>query len=103
MLSTCASLLWLLSSRIDSFNSAFQLLRNGHTPYFYVCASQMTFLFRAKDAGAEDVSRSVSVEILISPTTKGFRDTLTAEGVFIDGVVLYSDVHVYTCVCNVLY
>ncbi|XP_065175492.1 protein downstream neighbor of Son-like [Sycon ciliatum] len=63
---------------LESFTSTYQLLRNGHSPYFYVCASQMTLLFRSK---SEKAAGPPKVEILISPTTKGFRDALTSEDV----------------------
>ncbi|XP_063531729.1 protein downstream neighbor of son homolog [Cydia strobilella] len=60
----------------ESFRSLFQLLRARHCPYFYVCANTFTCLFRA--AGLCGVSEPCA---LISPTTRGFRQTLRQEDV----------------------
>jgi hypothetical protein len=60
---------------VTSFHSVFNLLRCGHCSYFYVCANQCTMVFIA--AG---LSNNTEVKVVISPTTKGFRDALTNEG-----------------------
>ncbi|KAJ0180344.1 hypothetical protein K1T71_003748 [Dendrolimus kikuchii] len=60
----------------ESFRSLFQLLRALHCPYFYVCANTFTCLFRA--AGMCGLSEPCA---LITPTTRGFRQTLRQEDV----------------------
>ncbi|CAK1582305.1 unnamed protein product [Parnassius mnemosyne] len=60
----------------ESFRSLFQLLRALHCPYFYVCANTFTCLFRA--AGLCGISEPCA---LISPTTRGFRQTLRQEDI----------------------
>ncbi|XP_068629777.1 protein downstream neighbor of son homolog isoform X2 [Battus philenor] len=60
----------------ESFRSLFQLLRALHCPYFYVCANSFTCLFRA--AGLCGISEPCA---LITPTTRGFRQTLRQEDV----------------------
>ncbi|RVE54789.1 hypothetical protein evm_000556 [Chilo suppressalis] len=60
----------------ESFRSLFQLLRALHCPYFYVCANTFTVLFRA--AGLCGVSEPCA---LITPTSRGFRQTLRQEDV----------------------
>lgn len=60
---------------VFSFRSVFNLVRAGFCPYFYLVANQNTMLFQA--AG---INRDESVQVLITPTTKGFRDALRNEG-----------------------
>ncbi|XP_071561610.1 protein downstream neighbor of son homolog [Temnothorax nylanderi] len=58
----------------DSFRSLFHLLRARQCPYFYVCANTFTVLFRA--AGICGLSE---IHALITPTTRGFRQSLKQE------------------------
>lgn len=60
----------------DSLRSLFQLIRTGHCPYFYVCANNFTVLFRA--AGMCGFS---DIHVLITPTTRGFRELLKEEDI----------------------
>ena len=62
---------------VSSFRSLFNLTRAGFCPYFYIVANQSTMLFLA--AG---VHKEQFVKVFITPTTKGFRDTLRNEGNF---------------------
>lgn len=62
---------------VSSFRSLFNLARVGFCPYFYLVANQNTMLFQA--AG---VHKEQFVKVLITPTTKGFRDALRNEGTF---------------------
>ena len=62
---------------VSSFRSLFNLTRVGFCPYFYLVANQNTMLFQA--AG---VHKEQFVKVLITPTTKGFRDALRNEGNF---------------------
>ncbi|NXP27037.1 DONS protein, partial [Scytalopus superciliaris] len=58
-----------------SFTSLYNLLRARLCPYFYVCSSQFTVLFRAAGlAGSETLTAA------IAPTTRGFREALRSEG-----------------------
>jgi len=59
----------------DSFRSLFHLLRARQCPYFYVCANTFTVLFRA--AGICGLSE---IHALVTPTTRGFRQSLKQEG-----------------------
>ena len=61
---------------VSSFRSVFNLVRVGFCPYFYLVANQNVMLFQA--AG---INREESVQVLITPTTKGFRDALRNEGI----------------------
>ena len=60
---------------VSSFRSVFNLMRVGFCPYFYLVANQNTVLFQA--AG---INREECVQVIITPTTKGFRDALRNEG-----------------------
>ncbi|XP_028128912.1 protein downstream neighbor of son homolog [Diabrotica virgifera virgifera] len=60
----------------DSLRSLFQLIRTRQCPYFYACANSFTVLFRA--AG---ISGFTDLHVLITPTTKGFRNLLKQEEV----------------------
>lgn len=60
--------------RTESMNAAYQNLRTGICSYMYVCCHHLTILFRAaKVAGTE-------MNAIITPTTKGLRESLRAEG-----------------------
>uniref|UniRef100_T1JCB0 Protein downstream neighbor of son homolog n=1 Tax=Strigamia maritima TaxID=126957 RepID=T1JCB0_STRMM len=60
----------------DSFRSLWQLLRSRQCAYFYFCAHSFTVLFRATGiAGLSEINA------LISPTSTGFRNALTEEGI----------------------
>ncbi|KAL9968286.1 hypothetical protein ACROYT_G026640 [Oculina patagonica] len=61
---------------VFSFRSVFNLVRAGFCPYFYLVANQNTMLFQAAE-----INRNESVQVLITPTTKGFRDALRNEGI----------------------
>ena len=61
---------------VSSFRSVFNLTRVGFCPYFYLVANQNTMLFQA--AG---INREEFVQVIITPTTKGFRDALRSEGI----------------------
>ncbi|XP_003487471.1 protein downstream neighbor of son homolog [Bombus impatiens] len=58
----------------ESFRSLFHLLRARQCPYFYVCATNFTVLFRA--AGICGISEA---HALLTPTTRGFRQSLKQE------------------------
>ena len=55
----------------------FHQLRSAQCPYFYMCTHQFTVLFRAPRVATETMSA------LISPTTRGFREALQNEGVYV--------------------
>jgi len=59
-----------------AFTSAFNQLKGSKSPYFYLCAQRFTILFRSDGLGGQE---DMSVEV--TPTSKGLRDGLTAEGV----------------------
>ncbi|RMX55849.1 hypothetical protein pdam_00025724, partial [Pocillopora damicornis] len=61
---------------VSSFRSVFNMVRVGFCPYFYLVANQNTMLFQA--AG---INRDDAVQVVITPTTKGFRDALRSEGI----------------------
>ena len=61
-----------------SFRSVFNLLRVGYCPYFYLCANHCSMVFKA--AGITERS---DIEVLISPTTKGLREALGKEGLYL--------------------
>lgn len=58
----------------SSFRSLFHLLRVQQCPYFYLCGNNFTVLFRA--AGICGISE---VQALLTPTTRGFRESLGNE------------------------
>lgn len=58
----------------SSFHSAFGQLKSGHCPYFYFCTHQLSVLFRR-------ISRTASLSAIVTPTTRGIREALTAEGI----------------------
>ncbi|XP_076839419.1 protein downstream neighbor of son homolog [Brachyhypopomus gauderio] len=59
-----------------SLTSLYSLLKAKLCPYFYVCSYQFTALFRA--AG---LSGARGITALLSPTTRGLREAMKAEGI----------------------
>ncbi|XP_029943022.1 protein downstream neighbor of son homolog isoform X2 [Salarias fasciatus] len=59
-----------------SLSSLYSLLKSRLCPYFYLCSYQFTVLFRAAGLGG-----SSSITALISPTTRGLREAMKAEGI----------------------
>uniref|UniRef100_A0A8C4NJL2 Protein downstream neighbor of Son n=1 Tax=Dicentrarchus labrax TaxID=13489 RepID=A0A8C4NJL2_DICLA len=66
----------LMSEWSVSVSSLYSLLKARLCPYFYVCSYQFTVLFRAAGLGG-----SSSISALISPTTRGLREAMKAEGI----------------------
>lgn len=66
----------LHSKWCDSFRSLYQLVRTFQCPYFYLCAPSFTVLFRASG-----VASILEIHAIITPSTQGFRNALTEEGV----------------------
>ncbi|XP_051914570.1 protein downstream neighbor of son homolog isoform X2 [Hippocampus zosterae] len=66
----------LMSEWSASLSSLYSLLKARLCPYFYVCSYQFTVLFRAAGLGG-----SGSMNALISPTTRGLREAMKAEGI----------------------
>lgn len=66
----------LHSDWTESFTSAFHQLRAQHCPYFYVCTHQFSVLFRAST-----ISGQTTLNALLSPTTRGMRESLKGEGI----------------------
>ncbi|CAH1798862.1 unnamed protein product [Owenia fusiformis] len=60
----------------ESFTSAFHLLRSCHSPYFYMLTHQLNVLFRAPGVGGLN-----KMNAIVTPTTRGFREALTEEGI----------------------
>ncbi|XP_062270640.1 protein downstream neighbor of son homolog [Scomber scombrus] len=65
----------LMSEWSVSLSSLYSLLKARLCPYFYVCSYQFTVLFRAAGLGSN------SIVALISPTTRGLRVAMKAEGI----------------------
>ncbi|XP_031604307.1 protein downstream neighbor of son homolog [Oreochromis aureus] len=59
-----------------SLSSLYSLLKARLCPYFYLCSYQFTVLFRAAGLGG-----SSSITAFISPTTRGLREAMKAEGI----------------------
>ncbi|KAM9766926.1 LOW QUALITY PROTEIN: protein downstream neighbor of son homolog [Menidia menidia] len=59
-----------------SLSSLYSLLKCRLCPYFYVCSYQFTVLFRAAGLGGAH-----TITAIISPTTRGLRQALRAEGI----------------------
>ncbi|XP_074520822.1 protein downstream neighbor of son homolog [Halichoeres trimaculatus] len=59
-----------------SLSSLYSLLKTRLCPYFYLCSYQFTVLFRAAGLG-----ESGGITALISPTTRGLREAMKAEGI----------------------
>lgn len=66
----------LLNDWKDCFKNLFQLLRARQCPYFFVLANQFTVLFRAAGVGGINESHA-----LLTPTTRGFRQSLKDEDI----------------------
>ncbi|XP_037646513.1 protein downstream neighbor of son homolog [Sebastes umbrosus] len=66
----------LMSEWSVSLSSLYSLLKARLCPYFYLCSYQFTVLFRAAGLGG-----SSSITALISPTTRGLREAMKAEGI----------------------
>ncbi|XP_045904624.1 protein downstream neighbor of son homolog [Micropterus dolomieu] len=66
----------LMSEWSVSLSSLYNLLKSRLCPYFYLCSYQFTVLFRAAGLGG-----SSSITAFISPTTRGFREAMKAEGI----------------------
>uniref|UniRef100_A0A671RIS4 DNA replication fork stabilization factor DONSON n=1 Tax=Sinocyclocheilus anshuiensis TaxID=1608454 RepID=A0A671RIS4_9TELE len=62
--------------RSVSLTSLYSLLKARLCPYFYLCSYQFTVLFRA--AG---LSGAKGLSALLSPTTRGLREAMKAEGI----------------------
>ena len=61
-----------------SFQSAYDLLRNGNLEMFYLCSSNMTMCFESKENLG---SRNRVINVHIVPTSNGFRDTLVKQNI----------------------
>ncbi|KAM4560161.1 protein downstream neighbor of son homolog [Odontesthes bonariensis] len=59
-----------------SLSSLYSLLKSRLCPYFYLCSYQFTVLFRAGGLGGSD-----TITALISPSTRGLREAMRAEGI----------------------
>ncbi|OWF42711.1 protein downstream neighbor of son homolog [Mizuhopecten yessoensis] len=66
----------LQSDWTESFTSVFHQLRAQHCPYFYVCTHQFSVLFRASA-----VAGQTNLSALITPTTRGMRQSLKGEDI----------------------
>ncbi|KAG7315671.1 hypothetical protein KOW79_020537 [Hemibagrus wyckioides] len=66
----------LMSEWSVSLTSLYSLLKARLCPYFYLCSYQFTVLFRA--AG---LSGAKGITALLSPTTRGLREAMKAEGI----------------------
>ncbi|XP_072512969.1 protein downstream neighbor of son homolog [Salminus brasiliensis] len=66
----------LMSEWSVSLTSLYSLLKGRLCPYFYVCSYQFTVLFRA--AG---LSGAKGITALLSPTTRGLREAMRADGI----------------------
>ncbi|KAL7845910.1 hypothetical protein AOLI_G00241020 [Acnodon oligacanthus] len=66
----------LMSEWSVSLTSLYSLLKARLCPYFYVCSYQFTVLFRA--AG---LSAAKGITALLSPTTRGLREAMKADGI----------------------
>ncbi|KAK2817856.1 hypothetical protein Q7C36_021789 [Tachysurus vachellii] len=66
----------MMSEWSVSLTSLYSLLKARLCPYFYLCSYQFTVLFRA--AG---LSGAKGITALLSPTTRGLREAMKAEGI----------------------
>lgn len=66
----------LMSEWSVSLSSLYSLLKAKLCPYFYLCSYQFTVLFRAAGLGGSN-----SISALISPSTRGLREAMKAEGI----------------------
>nr|XP_019959395.1 PREDICTED: protein downstream neighbor of son homolog [Paralichthys olivaceus] len=76
----------LMSEWSVSLSSLYSLLKARQCPYFYLCSYQFTVLFRAAGLG-----ESSTITALITPTTRGLREAMKAEG-----PILPSSLHTIT-------
>ena len=65
--------------RAESLTSAYNMVRNGLCPYFYLCTHQFNVLWRAANIAGKS-----QVHAFLSPTTRGLRQALAKEGIFGD-------------------
>ncbi|XP_070711903.1 protein downstream neighbor of son homolog [Pempheris klunzingeri] len=66
----------LMSEWSVSLSSLYSLLKTRLCPFFYLCSYQFTVLFRAAGLGG-----SSNITALITPTTRGLREAMKAEGI----------------------
>lgn len=66
----------IVSEWINSLQCVYQLVKSRQCPYFYVCSSSFTCLFRAAGIGG-----SQQLLALMTPTTSGLRAALKREDV----------------------
>ncbi|XP_028330586.1 protein downstream neighbor of son homolog isoform X2 [Gouania willdenowi] len=66
----------LMGEWVLSLSSLYSLLKSRLCPYFYLCSSQFTVLFRTAGLGGYS-----NITAYISPTTRGLREALKAEGI----------------------
>ncbi|XP_055786020.1 protein downstream neighbor of Son-like isoform X2 [Salvelinus fontinalis] len=66
----------LMSEWSVSLSSLYSLLKARLCPYFYVCSYQFTALFRASGLAGNS-----SITALLTPTTRGLREAMKAEGI----------------------
>nr|XP_033803284.1 protein downstream neighbor of Son isoform X2 [Geotrypetes seraphini] len=66
----------LMSEWALSFTSLYNLVKTKLCPYFYVCTYQFTILFRAPGIAESDI-----VTAVMSPTTRGLRESMRKEGI----------------------
>jgi len=60
--------------REQSFTSVYQQLKAKLCAYFYVCTHQFTVLFHVTGSNLCDIVA------MVTPTTRGFRESLENEG-----------------------
>ncbi|KAI1885143.1 hypothetical protein AGOR_G00217160 [Albula goreensis] len=66
----------LMSEWSVSITSLYSLLKARLCPYFYLCSYQFTALFRASGLGG-----TKGITAVLSPTTRGLREAMRAEGI----------------------
>lgn len=66
----------LMSEWSVSLSSLYSLLKARLCPYFYLCSYQFTTMFRASGLGG-----SSTITAFLSPTTRGLREAMKAEGI----------------------
>ncbi|XP_038835752.1 protein downstream neighbor of son homolog [Salvelinus namaycush] len=66
----------LMSEWSVSLSSLYSLLKARLCPYFYVCSYQFTALFRASGLAGNS-----SITALLTPTTRGLREAMKADGI----------------------
>ncbi|XP_006862608.1 PREDICTED: protein downstream neighbor of Son [Chrysochloris asiatica] len=78
----------LMSDWSVSFTSLYNLLKTKVCPYFYVCTYQFTVLFRATGFAGSDV-----ITAILSPTTRGLRESMRNEGIEFSLPLIKETVH----------